>query len=49
MVNYSNGNPPPTGVNEEAMYEAGIVNDMRELELRLQEELEQWSGENSPK
>ncbi|KAF7282829.1 hypothetical protein GWI33_001967 [Rhynchophorus ferrugineus] len=34
---------------DDAMYEADIVNDMRKLELRLQEELEEWSGEDSPK
>ncbi|CAG9816410.1 unnamed protein product [Phaedon cochleariae] len=48
LTHYNNGNAPiaPT---EDAMYEADIVNDMRELELRLQEELEEWSGEDSPK
>lgn len=34
---------------EDAIYEADIANDMRELELRLQEELEEWSGDDSPK
>uniref|UniRef100_V5G646 RING-type E3 ubiquitin transferase n=1 Tax=Anoplophora glabripennis TaxID=217634 RepID=V5G646_ANOGL len=48
MGNYNNGNPT-VGTSEEAMYEADIANDMRELELRLQEELEEWSGEDSPK
>lgn len=47
MGNYSNGNPP--GTSDDAMYDASIANDMRELELRLQEELEEWSGEDSPK
>ncbi|XP_028132577.1 roquin-1 isoform X1 [Diabrotica virgifera virgifera] len=47
MGNYNNGNP--SGTSDDAMYEAGIANDMRELELRLQEELEEWSGEDSPK
>nr|CAI5860090.1 unnamed protein product [Callosobruchus analis] len=49
MGNYSNGNPPSGSASEDAMYEADIANDMRELELRLQEELEEWSGEDSPK
>ncbi|XP_030763217.1 roquin-1 isoform X2 [Sitophilus oryzae] len=45
---------PYTNVNSSARtrddaYEADIANDMRELELRLQEELEEWSGEDSPK
>lgn len=31
---------------EDATYEADIANDMRELELRLQEELEEWSGDD---
>ncbi|KAJ8981205.1 hypothetical protein NQ317_014849 [Molorchus minor] len=48
MGNYNNGNPA-VGTSEDAMYEADIANDMRELELRLQEELEEWSGEDSPK
>ncbi|KAJ8915807.1 hypothetical protein NQ315_004619 [Exocentrus adspersus] len=48
MGNYNNGNPT-VGTSEDAMYEADIANDMRELELRLQEELEEWSGEDSPK
>ncbi|KAG5870919.1 hypothetical protein JTB14_004140 [Gonioctena quinquepunctata] len=48
MGNYNNGNPP-VGISEDAMYEADIANDMRKLELRLQEELEEWSGEDSPK
>ncbi|XP_023016148.1 RING finger and CCCH-type zinc finger domain-containing protein roquin [Leptinotarsa decemlineata] len=47
MGNYNNGNPSVT--SEDAMYEADIANDMRKLELRLQEELEEWSGEDSPK
>lgn len=34
---------------EDATYEADIANDMRELELRLQEELEEWSGDDSSK
>lgn len=34
---------------EDAIYETDIANDMRELELRLQEELEEWSGDDSPK
>ncbi|KAH1003968.1 hypothetical protein HUJ04_003796 [Dendroctonus ponderosae] len=34
---------------DDAMYEQDIANDMRKLELRLQEELEEWSGEDSPK
>lgn len=47
-MNYTNGNPT-VGIPDDAMYEADIANDMRELELRLQEELEEWSGEESPK
>ncbi|XP_057661513.1 roquin-1 isoform X1 [Diorhabda carinulata] len=47
MGNYNNGNP--SGQSDDAMYEADIANDMRELELRLQEELEEWNGEDSPK
>ncbi|CAG9856052.1 unnamed protein product [Phyllotreta striolata] len=47
MGNYNNGNP--SGPSDDAMYDANIANDMRELELRLQEELEEWSGEDSPK
>lgn len=35
--------------SEDTFYEADIANDMRELELRLQEELEEWSGDDSPK
>lgn len=35
--------------SEDATYEADIANDMRELELKLQEELEEWSGDDSPK
>lgn len=48
MSNYNNGNPN-VSIPDDAMYEADIANDIRELELRLQEELEEWSGEDSPK
>ncbi|XP_060519847.1 roquin-1 [Cylas formicarius] len=48
MGTYSNG-ALSVGSSDDATYEADIANDMRELELRLQEELEEWSGEDSPK
>lgn len=48
-ANYGNGNVP-MGAAEEDMYEEDIANDMRELELRWQEELEEqekrWSSED---
>ncbi|XP_066254234.1 roquin-1 isoform X1 [Euwallacea similis] len=43
-----NGNLPAKSTDD-AMFEQDIANDMRELELRLQEELEEWSEEDSPK
>lgn len=46
LGNYNNGNI--TGNDDEA-YDAGIANNMRKLEIRLQEEIEEWSGEDSPK
>lgn len=50
MVDYNNGNNSTIGITEEEMmYEADIANDMRKLELKLQEDLEEWSGEDSPK
>lgn len=49
MNHYGNGNTG-LGMTEEAMYEEDIANDMRELELRWQEELEEqekrWSSED---
>lgn len=36
-----------TAASEDATYEADIANDMRELELRLQEELEEREDESS--
>ncbi|KAK4873000.1 hypothetical protein RN001_015029 [Aquatica leii] len=49
MSHYGNGNTG-LGMTEEAMYEEDIANDMRELELRWQEELEEqekrWSSED---
>lgn len=49
-ANYGNGNAPPLGAAEEDMYEEDIANDMRQLELRWQEELEEqekrWSSED---
>lgn len=48
MGNYSS-NVTPLETSEEAMYEADIANDMRQLEIRLQEEIEEqekmWSSE----
>ncbi|XP_050312443.1 roquin-1 isoform X2 [Anthonomus grandis grandis] len=43
-----NGHYQPKPVDD-ASYEQDIANDIRELERRLQEELEEWSGEDSPK
>lgn len=34
---------------DDVNYEQDIANDMRELELRLQDQLEEWSGDDSPK
>jgi RING finger/CCCH-type zinc finger protein len=49
MGNYNNANVPNLETAEEAMYEADIANDMRQLEIRLQEEIEEqekmWSSE----
>lgn len=49
MNHYGNGSTG-LGMTEEAMYEEDIANDMRELELRWQEELEEqekrWSSED---
>ncbi|XP_031356684.1 roquin-1 isoform X2 [Photinus pyralis] len=49
MNHYRNGSAG-LGMTEEAMYEEDIANDMRELELRWQEELEEqetgWSSED---
>ncbi|KAF5287765.1 hypothetical protein FQA39_LY15701 [Lamprigera yunnana] len=49
MSHYGNGNTG-LGMTEEAMYEEDIANDMRELELKWQEELEEqekrWSSED---
>lgn len=49
MSHYGNGNGS-LGMTEEAMYEEDIANDIRELELRWQEELEEqekrWSSED---
>lgn len=54
-ANYGNGNGSTMVVGggataEEDMYEEDIANDMRELELRWQEELEEqekrWSSED---
>lgn len=48
-ASYGNGNQP-LGAAEEDMYEEDIANDIRELELRWQEELEEqekrWSSED---
>lgn len=48
MGNY-NVNVANLETAEEAMYEADIANDMRQLEIRLQEEIEEqekiWSSE----
>lgn len=50
LVNFNNGNNSSVGTTEEEMmYEADIANDMRKLELKWQEDLEEWSGEDSPK
>lgn len=49
LANYNNGN---TNIRtpDDAMYEEDIANDMRELELRWKEELEEqekrWSSED---
>lgn len=44
------GNGNVTGPIDDSMYEEDIANDMRELELKLQEELEEqekrWSSED---
>ncbi|XP_063925442.1 uncharacterized protein LOC135139224 isoform X2 [Zophobas morio] len=49
MGNYNNANVANLETSEEAMYEADIANDMRQLEIRLQEEIEEqekiWSSE----
>ncbi|GJQ67677.1 putative zinc ion binding protein [Trypoxylus dichotomus] len=49
LVNYGNGSPA-LQPSDEASYEEFIANDIRELELRLQEELEEhekrWSSED---
>lgn len=49
QMNYNNGNAGLRSA-EDAMYEEDIANDMRELELRWQEELEEqekrWSSED---
>lgn len=50
MSNYNNANVTNLENSEEAMYEADIANDMRQLEIRLQEEIEEqekiiWSSE----
>lgn len=49
MTTYGNGNTT-VGSTDEDMYEEDIANDMRELELRWQEELEEqekrWSSED---
>lgn len=34
---------------DDVNYDQDIANDMRELELRLQDQLEEWSGDDSPK
>lgn len=45
-----NGNSNTSGITDDSMYEEDIANDMRELELRWQEELEEqekrWSSED---
>ncbi|CAG9761632.1 unnamed protein product [Ceutorhynchus assimilis] len=48
-INNNNNGKLPTKTPEDDTYEQDIAKDMRELELRLQEELEEWSGEDSPK
>lgn len=49
MTTYANGNTT-TGSTDEDTYEEDIANDIRELELRWQEELEEqekrWSSED---
>lgn len=46
----NNGNSAVPGMPDDSMYEEDIANDMRALELRWQEELEEqekrWSSED---
>lgn len=45
---YNNGNNAEASPSDNT-YDENIANDMRALELRLQEELEELSGDDSPK